>query len=341
MAQSRVSAPGDGGIGEQAADLGAWDKLQLGWLDYEIVVAGQDRTLQLGPHEYNSKKAQGLVVPLPKKQVVTELVAPAEGSKSWWSGKGHRLTNTMSRQVALPAGSASLTFQANWDIEDCGTTACDYAYVEVDDGTGYKPIAGNITNAAEGNGIDGKSNGWVAATFDLSAYAGKTIGLRFRYSTDPADGGMGLFVDSIKVTSGTTTLVDSGAEASPEGWTLSGFQSVGSSITTPYDNYYLASHINYISYDRHLRTGPYNFGFGAALPDKVEHFPYQDGLLIWYWDTSQGDNNTSQHPGEGGSCRSTPTRCRSTASTASCGGRGCRATTRPSGSRRRTRSPCT
>ncbi len=37
MAQSRVSAPGDKAIGSRAADLGAWDKLQLGWLDYEIV----------------------------------------------------------------------------------------------------------------------------------------------------------------------------------------------------------------------------------------------------------------------------------------------------------------
>ena len=49
--------------------MGAWDKLQLGWLDYEVVPAGQDRTLDLGPHEYNSAKAQGVVVPLPKKEV--------------------------------------------------------------------------------------------------------------------------------------------------------------------------------------------------------------------------------------------------------------------------------
>jgi immune inhibitor A len=35
------------------------------------------------------------------------------------------------------------------------------------------------------------------------------------------------------------------------------------------------------------------------LPDKVEHFPYQDGLLVWYWDTSQSNNNTNQHPGAG------------------------------------------
>jgi immune inhibitor A len=34
-------------------------------------------------------------------------------------------------------------------------------------------------------------------------------------------------------------------------------------------------------------------------PDFVEHFSYQQGLLISYWDTSQSDNNTSEHPGQG------------------------------------------
>ncbi|TDW54926.1 immune inhibitor A domain-containing protein [Kribbella pratensis] len=300
MSQSRVSKPSDGGIGEQAADFNAWDKLQLGWLDYEIVNAGQNRTVDLGPHEYNSKKAQGLVVTLPKKQVEHQLVQPPVGTKDWWSGEGNNFTHTMSRQVTLPAGQpASLTFQANWDIEDCGPDPCDYAYVDVNDGSGFKTIKGSITKDAEGNGIDGKSNGWVPATFDLSAYAGKTITLQFRYATDPAAGGIGFFADDIKVTSGSTTVVASGAETSPDGWTLNGFAAVGSSFTTQHDNYYLASNINYVDYDKNLQTGPYNFGWASTLPDKVEHFPYQDGLLIWYWDTSQEDNNTNEHPGQG------------------------------------------
>ena len=88
MAQSRESAPGDEGIGTRASDFGAWDKLQLGWLDYEIAVAGQNKTYNLGPHEYNSAKPQGVVVVLPKKPVDTEFGAPAEGTKQWWSGQG-------------------------------------------------------------------------------------------------------------------------------------------------------------------------------------------------------------------------------------------------------------
>ncbi len=42
----------------------------------------------------------------------------------------------------------------------------------------------------------------MPATFDLSAYAGKTIGLQFRYTTDANTGGYGFFADEIKVTSG-------------------------------------------------------------------------------------------------------------------------------------------
>jgi immune inhibitor A len=205
----------------------------------------------------------------------------------------------MTRQVTLPAGPASLTFQTNYDIEDCGPDPCDYAYVEVNDGSGYKAIPGSITKAAEGNGIDGTSAGWVPATFDLSAYAGKTIGLQLHYATDGGAGGKGLFVDDLKVTSGATTVLTSGAETSPEGWTLGGFSSAGASITTLYDNYYIATNINYTSYDANLKTGPYNFGWVSTAPDKIEHFPYEQGLLIWYVDTSVPDNNTSVHPGSG------------------------------------------
>ena len=186
MAQSRASAAGDEGIGTRPADLGAWDKLQLGWLDYEIVPAGTARTLDLGPHEYNSAKAQGVVTPLPKKPVVTENGAPFAGTKQWYSGTATTSTTSLTRQVTLPAGTANLTFQARWNIEDCGPDPCDYAYVEVDDGSGWTAIPGSIAKAAEGNGIDGWSDGWKPATFDLTKYAGKTIGLRLAYRTDGA-----------------------------------------------------------------------------------------------------------------------------------------------------------
>ena len=58
MAQSRLGAEGEEFIGDRAGDLGAWNKLQLGWLDYETLVAGAgaggNRTLNLGPQEYTT-----------------------------------------------------------------------------------------------------------------------------------------------------------------------------------------------------------------------------------------------------------------------------------------------
>jgi immune inhibitor A len=305
MAQSRVSAPEDQGIGTRPADLGAWDKLQLGWLDYEVVVAGQSKTLDLGPHEGNTAKAQGVVVVLPQKTVTSPLGAPAAGTKQWYSGTGDAYDATLTRQVAVPSGTTTLSFQARWNIEDCGKDACDYAYVEVDDGSGYKAIPGSIANAAEGNGIDGVSGGYKPATFDLSAYANKTVSLRFHYKTDTAQQGNvgatdppGIFIDEIKLTNGTQTLFTDGAENGANGWAATGFSIAGATASKLYDHYYVASNRTYTAFDRYLQTGPYNFGF-PDRPDWVEHFPYQNGLLVNYWDTSFSDNNESQHPGQG------------------------------------------
>ncbi|KAJ1684027.1 hypothetical protein LUZ63_020767 [Rhynchospora breviuscula] len=300
MSQSRQSAPGDNAIGTRASDLGAWDKLQLGWLDYETVLPQQNRTLKLGPHEYNSPEAQAAVVVLPKKQITKQLAQPYAGSKSWWSGTGDDYDATMTRSLTLPAGSAGLTAQAQYNIED----EYDYAYVEVDDGTGWKSVPGTGTDPAVNNGLTGDTAGkYVPVSFDLSPYAGKQVQLRVRYSTDGGVQGNdpayapGLFLDDIAITAGGTTLLSDGAETSPNGWTLAGFSSVGATTTQDYDNYYVASNRTYTAFDKYLQSGPYNFGF--TEPDKVEHFPYQDGLLVSYWDTSQSDNNTSVHPGEG------------------------------------------
>lgn len=304
MAQSRARAGGDVGIGTRPADLGVWDKLQLGWLDYQVAAAGQKKTFQLGPHEYNSKKAQAVVVVLPKKQVTRTLVQPASGSHQWWSGSGNDLDTTLtSGRITLPAGPAALTFKASYDIEQ----GYDYAFVQVDDGSGWTSVPGSIVSEPDNQGIDGTTGGrWTPASFDLSAYAGKTVSVRFRYDTDGGAAGNdsdtsndGFFVDDVVLTGGGRTLLSDGAETGAGVLTPAGFSSVGASTVTLYDQYYLASNRTYTAYDRYLETGPYNFGFGAALPDKVEFFPYQDGLLVNYWDTSYSDNNETQHPGGG------------------------------------------
>ncbi len=93
MSQSRQTGPNDQSIGARGSDFGAWEKLQLGWLDYDVVTPGATPTRwQLGPHEYNTAKPQAAVVTLlPKKTTTTNLVDPKTGTKSWWSGSGNNL----------------------------------------------------------------------------------------------------------------------------------------------------------------------------------------------------------------------------------------------------------
>ncbi|MBC8093339.1 MAG: immune inhibitor A, partial [Pseudonocardia sp.] len=304
MAQSRVDGAGDVGLGTRAADLSAWDKLQLGWFDYEIVVAGQRKRVELGPHEYNSAKAQGLVVVLPKKEVTSDLGAPAAGDFQWWSGSGDNLATTLQRTLDFTGKtSASMSLQARWDIE----AEYDYLYAQasLDGGATWTSLDGTVNgepfirDASGAPALSGTQAEWADIEVPMDAVAGEVVEFRFLYRTDGGVAPIGFFADEIVITADGEPIVTDGAEDAPNGWTLDGFTAVGATQTQEFDNYYLASYRNYVSYDQYLQTGPYNFGFANTRPDFLERFPYQDGLLISYWDTSYSDNNTSEHPGEG------------------------------------------
>ncbi len=133
----------------------------------------------------------------------------------------------------------------------------------------------------------------------LDAYAGGPISFRFRYATDGGVAPDGFFADEIVISADGQPLVTSGAESPDEGWAFDGFVTTTGTETGLFDNYYIASNRSYTSFDKYLKTGPYNFGWANTRPDFVEHFSYQQGLLVSYWDTSQLDNNTSEHPGQG------------------------------------------
>lgn len=94
-------------------------------------------------------------------------------------------------------------------------------------------------------------------------------------------------------------LFSDNAEGGDNGWTAKGFSRVGATFSKEYPQRYIAENRQYVSYDQTLKVGPYNFGFSNTRPDWVEHYPYQNGLLIWLWDSSQKDNNVSVHPGQG------------------------------------------
>ncbi|MEG8277722.1 immune inhibitor A domain-containing protein [Streptomyces sp. AHA2] len=290
-------------IGDLPGDMTAWDKLQLGWLNYDRAKAGVNSWHKLGVAEYNTKHKQALVVDLPKKAVTTEIVPPAEGRTQWWSGSGDNLKNSLTRSVDLTGKStAQLTLDGWYDIE----ANYDYLYTEVstDGGANWTALDGTVDgqpiprDGSDKPALTGTVDGYKKLAFSLDAYAGKKIDLRFRYQTDGGVAQKGFAADSITVTADGTPVFSDNAESADAAWKATGFSRIGASFTKDYAQYYIAENRQYVSYDKTLKTGPYNFGF-TARPDWVEHYAYQNGLLIWKWDTSQADNNTSQHKGTG------------------------------------------
>nr|WP_237546563.1 immune inhibitor A domain-containing protein [Streptomyces sp. SID5606] len=290
-------------IGDLPGDMNAWDKLQLGWLNYDTAKAGVSSWHKLGLAEYNTKHKQGLVVELPKKAVTTEIVAPAEGKTQWWSGSGDDLRNTLTRSVDLTGkSSAALTLDGWYDIE----ADYDFLYAEAstDGGANWSALDGTFDgqpiqrDGSDKPALSGTVDAYGKLAYPLDAYAGKKIDLRFRYQTDGGVAQKGFAADAITVTADGQALFTDNAEAADAAWTAKGFSRVGASFTKDYAQYYIAENRQYESFDKTLKTGPYNFGF-SERPNWVEHYAYQNGLLIWKWDTSQADNNTSQHPGAG------------------------------------------
>ncbi len=302
MAQSRLNGAGEP-LGTRAGDLSAWDKLQLGWLDYEAVPAGTTTTLQIGPHEYHSAKPQAILSVLPEKSVTTRLGKPFAGTKQFFSGNADDLSSTLTVPVDLRgAYGGALTSKVRYSIEE----DYDYLYVQTstDGGKTWTSLPGKVDGkvfGTDGSGnpaITGSTAGrWVDLSVPLSTLQGKRGLVRFSYRTDGGVSAGGFFADQLAVVAGRKTLFADGAEGTP-GPALDGFSVVGASSTQDFAHYYLASNRSWVSYDKYLKTGPYNFSY-PDRPDYVEHFPYQQGLLVSYWDTSQPDNNTSEHPGQG------------------------------------------
>ncbi|MGZ9275654.1 MAG: immune inhibitor A domain-containing protein [Candidatus Limnocylindrales bacterium] len=286
------------GIGSKPIPLGNWERFQLGWLNYKVVNAGTKASLKLGPSWFNSKAYQGVFIVLPDRVVPLNLGAPCPecGSKYFYSGSGDSLMNTMTK--AVPGGGA-LTAKVRYDIE----FDWDYAFLQssIDNGATWQSVLTNKSQTdSDGQnsfnvsrtGITGDTAGaWVDLTATLPA---GTNMVRFLYHTDEAFALSGFQVDNIAI--GGTSI---GTAEADEGWVLAGFRTTTGSETQSFFNAYVLENRQYLGYDQGLKTGPYNFGWGTTKPNLVEHFPYQDGLLISYWNSQYTDNNVGDHPGEG------------------------------------------
>ncbi|MGR2752849.1 immune inhibitor A domain-containing protein [Agromyces arachidis] len=280
---------GDGSIGNKPNYMGPWEKLQLGWLDYAVVSPGESGEFTLSPAARQADgQEQAIVVDVPDAGITTEYTAPASGSYAWWTGSADDLNTTLTRTLDLTGvRSATVSAKAWYDIE----AGYDYLYAEysTNGGADWTQI---------GSPLDGSSNGrWSTLRYNVPG--GSEIQFRFRYQTDGGVHYAGAFLDDIKVASGGTTLLTDDVEQGDNGWTADGFTRSTGTETSEGDRYYLVENRTYVDYDATLETGPYQFSYGLTAPDKVEHFKFQDGMLVWAIDEAYGDNNTIEHQGHG------------------------------------------
>jgi len=283
------------GIGTEPIHMSAYEKLYLGWSNSRSLKYGKDKNFWLSPAETQTADVQTLIVNLPDKELSSNIGTPYSGSFFYFSGSGNDLDNTMTRSVTLPGGNPQLSAKIRYDIEQ----DWDYLYLTVNGVNVHTNLStpNNPNGQNAGEGITGSSGGnWVDLTADLTAYAGQTVTLGFNYWTDVAAANPGASLDDIAITG--QALDD--AETDP-GWTYAGFIRTNGTVTNSYYNAYFVEYRTYRGYDKGLETGPYNFGFlnDPNLQDWVEHFPYQDGMLVWYYDTSFPDNSIGDHCNSG------------------------------------------
>ena len=98
--------------------------------------------------------------------------------KAWLGGNGSTSTETVQQSVAIPATatSASLSFWLRSDTAETGSTAYDTMRVQVVDGTTTSTLA-TYSNV-------GTSTTWSQKTFDVTAYRGRTVTVKFLLSED-------------------------------------------------------------------------------------------------------------------------------------------------------------
>ncbi|MEV6210563.1 immune inhibitor A domain-containing protein [Kitasatospora sp. NPDC051914] len=295
--------------GEYPGDLDAWSRLQLGWLNYDEAQAATRSSHALGVSGYNTDQAQAVLVHLPPGRTTTDLADPYEGGAQWWSDTGDNLDSSLARTVDLTgrSGPAALDAAAWYDLEQ------DYDFLTVeastDDGRTWRPLPGTADGApipatpAGTPGLSGASGGWKQLRVPLDGLTGSTVKLRFHTTSDSNTHGKGALVDGVRVTAGGGELFADGAEHGGDpAWTATGFSVVqGRAAVREHPRAYLVENRRYAGYGAYLRTGPYNFGYTgvAGKQGVIDTYPYQEGVLVWLWDTAYSDNNTKDHPGSG------------------------------------------
>lgn len=262
----------------------------------QTVIDYSDLSKRGTKYTLNSAAETGEVLKINLPDVEYEINTPTSGEYSYWGGKGNDGTpiqNSMTATVDLTsATNPVLNFKTWYDIEE----GWDFGTVQVREaGTeDWTVLPGNITTTDHnpsadvlvGDGITGTSDGWVDGIFDLTAYAGKSIELKFEYETDSYTFGQGFYIDDITITDNDSVIFSDDAEILDK-FTLDGFtQDKGVEYAT---NYYLVEWRNHSGVDTSL----------AHVNRLGTLISYDPGMVVWYVNEFYNDNHGANHPGGG------------------------------------------
>jgi CubicO group peptidase (beta-lactamase class C family) len=141
-------------------------------------------------------------------------VRPAHGRTAWFSGMAPAATATLALPEVTPAtGHARLRCSLWWDTEP----GSDRVFLEASADGGTTWQAAPFETRRRGEDAVARPEGWVSGwsgrswhgvESDLSAWRGRPLRLRWRYTTDQLYVGRGAYVDGLRVDDGGGTLFD-------------------------------------------------------------------------------------------------------------------------------------
>ena len=282
-----------------------------GWLNPLVVTdTSQVYEAKIGQaSEYpdGTDMVRGVRIDLPQGEI-PQPVPVWQGSYYWWGGKADLMNSRMTtvNPIDLDGTTApELVFDLVYDIED----QWDYLWVQVsaDAGTTWETITNTnqvCTHVADWvGGLNGFPDDLCAAgiygftgynanwpdpeveVFDLSAYVGEEILLRFWYMTDWGTTYTGTFIDNVVVSDGANTLFADDAEAGDANWVYAP-NWVRSNGTKTFD------HHMYLQWRNTNENGGYDSALGKS---RWRYGPANTGLLVWYENESYSDNEVASY----------------------------------------------
>ena len=148
-------------------------------------------------------------------------VRPRHGDTAWFSGARDGATTTLATSpLGVPAAGAKLGFDLFLDTEDTDLLTLERS---TDGGASWAKVPFTVRDRGETTASDGVVSGsgerrWAQARADLSP---GTQVLRWRYTTDAAYLGRGVYVDDVRVAAPGGVLLD--GEARPGAFTADGW----------------------------------------------------------------------------------------------------------------------